>query len=542
MINLQQKKYIGVFGLVGILLSVLFFSGVFTSQNSIPTDAIHRGNSTEPESLDPQIIKSLAEANISRDIFEGLTAEASNGAIIPGVAEKWETSKDQTKWTFFIRKNAKWSNGEPVTANDFVYSFRRALDPKTAAAHSFLLRPILNADKIVKGEEKDISKLGITAINDHTLEIQLEHPIQYLLRLLANHVAYPIHQKTVEAHKNKWTRPENIICNGPYIPTEWVPQSHIKIILNENYWDKDQVKVKTIFYYPTEDRHAELKRFISGEIHTTESIPQDQIEWIEKNMTGSFRNTPFPGIVFYGFNMTIEPFKSNHKLRQALALAIDRNLIADKIIKLSATAAKSWIPDGMETYQPQGFYTKTSQEERERKAIELYKEAGFSETTPLKVEILFNTNDAAKNLSIAIAGMWKKVLGVDVALRSEEWKVFVSSRAEKKFQIIRLSGVADFPIASAFLEVFLSGTGTGNSSGYENPEFDSLVKAGISALSIDEQNKLFAEAEKILLNDLPIIPLYHATTRHLVNPSIQGWMDNFMNVHPSRYLYFSEKK
>jgi oligopeptide transport system substrate-binding protein len=359
--------------------------------------------------------------------------------------------------------------------------------------------------------------------------------VHYLLNILAHHTTYPFPQKIYEQYKAKWTSPSNIICNGPYKLVEHIAQSHIKLVKNDQYWDKKNVKTSTIMYYPTEDSHAELKKFIASEIHTTETIPQDQIEWVEQNMKGSFHSTPYPGVVFYAFNMTVEPFKSNEKLRQALALAIDRSVITDKIAKLGATPAYSWIPKGMGTYKPQdASFASLTQEDREKRAKELFMESGLSPENPPKVEILLKNNNSEKSLAVAIAGMWKKVLNVDAVLHEEEWKVYASNRAEKKFQIIHLDGVADFPVAESLLEIFLSEQ---NTAGYSNPEFDLLVKEAIAAVSTQEQDKAFAKAESMFLTDLPVIPLYHPTKRHLVNPIVQGWIDNFVDIHPSRYLF-----
>jgi oligopeptide transport system substrate-binding protein len=539
MINLQKRKNLGILGLIGLLLIILFFSGVFKAHDAFPTDTIHRGNSTEPIYLDPHLSSSLNESNIQRDLFEGLTAESAAGNIIPGVAERWEISEDQLKWTFFLRKDAKWSNGEPLTAHDFVNGFRRAVDPTTASSFGFLLKPLVWGEKILSGEEKDLTKLGVVAIDDYTLEIELEFPVHHLLTILAHHTTYPFPQKVYEAHKAKWTDPENIISNGPYRLADWVRQTHIKLIKNDHYWDKKNVKTQNIVYYPTEDSHAELKRFIASEIHTTETIPYDQIEWIEQNMQGSLRSTAYPGIVFYAFNMTIEPFKSNLKLRQALALAIDRNLITEKIAKLGAKPAYSWIPKGVGTYKPQdAFFSTLKQEEREAKAKDLFLESGFTLEAPLKIEILLSNSAIEKNLATAIAGMWKKVLNIDVVLHDEEWKTYVANRGEKKFQVIHLNGVADFPVPSAFLEIFLSEK---NTAGYSNTEFDQLVQTGIAEHSMEEQNKLFAEAERRFLSDLPVIPLYYPTKKHLVNTHIQGWLDNFSDIHPSKYLSITIK-
>ena len=506
-------------------------------------DTIHRGNSLEPASLDPNLTYSLAEANIQRDIFEGLTAEAANGAIIPGVAKTWKTSSDQLTWTFHLRKNAKWSNGDPVTAHDFVNGFRRAIDPKTKSSHGFLLRNIRNGDKILKSQEKNISTLGIKALDDYTLEIVLERPTSYFPDLLAHHVTYPFPQKLYDEYQDAWTKPENIICNGPYKLIQWIPHEHIRLVRNEYYWDQDSIKTSNIFYYPTESRSAELWDFFSNKLDTTESIPQDQIEWIQENLKESLRNTAYPGIVYYGFNMAIEPFKSNFKLRKALALSIDRKFIAENIVKLNAIPAYSWIPKGIGNYKPKdAFFASMTQSEREESAKKLFAEAGFSSASHLKLEILFNESDLSKKIAIAIAAMWKNVLGINVVLNHEPWEEYLKKTLEQKFQIAGIGGVAVLPTAKDFLERFMTDSAGENILSYSNSEFDRLVKAGINTDSIYEQNLFFSKAEKIFLQDLPAIPLYHSTTRHLVSPKIQGWIDNFMDVHPSRYLKIIPQK
>ena len=437
------------------------------------------------------------------------------------------------------------SNGAPVTAHDFVNGFRRAIDPKIKSPYGFLLKNIKNGDKILRGQEKNISTFGIQAIDDYTLEIVLERYTPYFPDLLAHHIAYPFPQKTYDDYQDAWTKPENIVCNGPYKLTQWIPHEHIKLVRNEYYWNQDSVKTPNIFYYPTENRSSELWDFFANKLDTTESIPENQIEWIQDNLKDSLRNTTYPGIVYYGFNMTIEPFKSNLKLRQALALAIDRNFITEKIIKLNAIPAYSWVPKGIGNYKPQdAFFASMTQNEREAYAKKLFAEAGFSSADHLKLEILFNENDLAKKTSIKISEMWRNVLGVNTVLRHETWKEYLNRIEKKEFQILRISGVAILPTAKDFLERFITdSSGINNLAGYSNSEFDRLMNAGIKADSLYDQNLFFSQAEKIFLHDLPAIPLYHPTTRHLVSPKIQGWVDNFIDVHPSRYLkIISQKK
>ncbi len=498
---------------------------------------IQRGNGAEPETLDIHKSSGVPEANIQRDLFEGLIAEAADGSLIPGVAWEWRLSDDGLVYTFALRKNARWSNGNPVTAQDFVYAFERALNPETASDYAFILWPIKNAERYSKGKLVKSGELGVKAIDPLTLQITLESPTPYFPGLLTHHMAYPAPQETIETYGRQWTRPGKLISNGAYQLKAWQPQSHIRLEKNPYYHAADTVQTDTVVYQPTEDKNAELKRFRAGELDITEDVPSSQIPWIRKNLAASFHSTPYIGTYYFAFNLLDKPFKDNLKLRKALTLAIDRKLLTGKVTKGGEIPAFGWVPPGIRDYQPQTLEAaKLAQKAREALARKLYAESGYGKGTPLQLELLYNTSDNHKKIAIAVAAMWKKALGVKTRLRNEEWKVYLDSRKKRDFQIIRAGWIGDYNDAYTFLSLFKSDVGEMNPAGYDNPQFDELIHQAETTIDQTQRAKLMQQAESLLLQDLPIMPIYFYTTQHLINPAIKGWQDNVMDVHPSRFL------
>ncbi|MDA1071134.1 MAG: peptide ABC transporter substrate-binding protein [Proteobacteria bacterium] len=499
--------------------------------------AIHLGNGTEPESLDIHQSSGVSEANIQRDLFEGLIAEGPDASLIPGAAESWEISEDGMVYTFHLREDGRWSNGDPVTAGDFVYAFRRGLAPETAAAYAFILYPVLNAEQYVGGEITDPEAVGIRAIDERTLEITLKAPTAYFLDMLTHHMAYPLHQASIEAHPDDWMRPGNLVSNGAYTLAEWAPQSHIRLARNPQYHDAEAVALDEVWYYPTEDVGQELQRYRAGELDVTYDIPADQVAWIEANLAAEYRNFPYLGTYYYVLNTTVAPFADNIPLRQALALAIDREVLTQKITRAGEIPAYSFVPPGVMHYEQQTqAFADWSQEERNAQARELYAEAGYGADTPLQIEILYNTSDNHKKIAIAISAMWKQTLGVETTLRNEEWKVYLSSRDEKNFQVVRAAWIGDYNDANTFLELFVSDAGEMNDPGYDSARYDELVKGGAFETDLAARQAMMEEAERVFLADTPLIPIYFYTTQHMVKPGVEGWIDNIKDVHPSHFL------
>jgi oligopeptide transport system substrate-binding protein len=494
------------------------------------------GNGTEIQTLDPQIGQEISGSNVMRDLFEGLVGEAPNGDLVPGTAESWTVSPDGKTYVFTLRRNARWSNGDPVTAADFAFALRRGADPKTGSTYSFILSPILNADDITAGR-KPPEELGVRAVDDHTLEIELANPTPYFLGLLTHAVTYPVHRATLEKYGSEWTRPGNLVGNGAFTLAEWVVQSHIKLVRNERYWDNEHTKLDEVWYYPTEDINGELQRYRANELDFTYVIPTTQLNWIRANLGKELVIADYLGSYYYGFNLTRPPFKDNLKLRKALALAVNRDVITQQILGAGQKSAFGWVPP-VAHYKPQQMPEASwTQEQREAEAKKLYAEAGYSADKPLRTEIMYNTQEDHRRVAVAIASMWKQVLGVEATLANQEWKVFIDTRNQKKdTQVYRQGWIGDYNDAFTFAELLRSTSGQ-NDEGYANPEYDRLVAASQAEPDLDKRAALLEEAERVLLADQPILPLYYYVTMHLVKPWVGGWQPNIMDRHASKDLY-----
>ncbi|MGD8782943.1 MAG: peptide ABC transporter substrate-binding protein [Thioalkalispiraceae bacterium] len=498
---------------------------------------LHRGNGSEPQSLDPHKSEGVPSANIQRDLYEGLVSEAPNGDLVPGVASDWTISRDGRRYIFSLRKNARWSNGEAVTAHDFVYSWRRIVNPQTGSYYSQTLSPVLNAEQIIKGEKK-VTELGVNALGDHKLEVNLKGPTPYFLGLLTHSSTYPVHRKSIEKHGDRFARAGNLIGNGAFVLKEWAIQSHILLEPNPFYWDNQNTKLEKVYYYPIEDQSSELKRYRAGEIDIAENVPISQMPWLRKNLQQDLHVAPYLGIYYFGYNLTRPPFKAKPQLRQALSMVIDRKILTEKILRTGETPAYSWVPPGVANYQPVEYHWKDwPMDKRIEHAQELYRQAGYSKNKPLDVEIRYNTSENHKKVAIVIASMWKRHLGVNTALYNEEWKVFLANRkAKQKTQVFRSGWIADYNDAFSFAELLHSQHGV-NDTGYNNPEYDALLEK--SAIESDKQKRetLLRQAEALVLEDYPVIPIYYYMSKHLVKPYVGGYQDNIMDHHYSKHLY-----
>ena len=501
-------------------------------------EVLKRGNGAEPKSLDPQIAEGVPEANILLDLFEGLTTHDAEANVIPGLAEKWEVSEDGKTYKFFLRKEAKWSDGQPVKASDVVFAWQRAVNPATGSTYAFLLYPVKNAEKIVTGALKDVNELGVKALDDHTLEVQLETPTPYFLGLLTHQVAAAAPQHVVEKFGKDWTQPEHMVSNGPFKLTGWQGNAQVTLQKSEHYWDKDQVKLDKVIYYPIEDLNAEMKRFRAGELDMTYEVPNAQIKWAKENLASALHIAPWIGTYYYGFNLSKPPFKDNIKLREALTLAIDRQILTEKISEAGEQPAFGFVPplNDYPHYVPD--YAKLSQKERVERAQKAYAEAGYSKDKPLKVELLYNTSENHKKLAIAVAAMWKQTLGVQTELVNQEWKVFLQTRNRKeKTQVFRSGWVGDYNDPNTFLEQFQSTAGL-NDVAFNNPDYDRLLKEAGNENDPAKRFAQLAAAEKLLVDNFSLLPVYNYVAKQLVKPELKGYKENIMNRHPSRYLHW----
>lgn len=518
------------------LLGTCFAACLIHCPLSSAASVLQRGNGAEPETLDFHKSSGVPEANIERDLFEGLVTDDADGKPQPGVAEKWEISSDGKTYTFHLRAEAKWSDGAALTADDFVYAWRRALAPETASDYAFMLWPIVGAEAFSKGTNQDPASIGAKAIDVHTLEVKLNAPTPYFITLLTHHMTYPVPQKVVEKAGKDWTKPENIVSNGAYTLKTWQPQAQITLTKNPNYRRAKDINIDSVVYIPTEDKGSELKRFRAGELDITDDIPNDQTAWVKENLAAALHNSPYIGTYYYALNLQDAAFKDNVKLRRALSLAIDRAILTEKLTQSGEQPAFGWVPavnDYTQQTMPEKSLDKATRLELAKK---LYAESGYSADKPLTLELLYNTSDNHKKLAIAVAAMWKQTLGVQTHLRNEEWKVYLNSRKQKQFQVVRSGWIGDYNDAYSFLSLFKSDVGEMNTAAYHNAEYDKLIHNAENEADANKRRDDLQQAEQILLNDMPIIPVYHYTTQHLVNPKITGWVDNVMDVHPTQYL------
>ncbi len=498
---------------------------------------LHRGNGSEPQSLDPHKSEGVPSANIQRDLFEGLISEAANGDLEPGVAKSWTMSADGRVYTFKLRQDAKWSNGDLVTAYDFVYSWRRIVDPKTGSYYSQTLAPIKNAEAIIQGKARPDS-LGVRALSSTVLKVTLKGPTPYFLGLLTHSSTYPVHRASLQKHGDRFTRPGNLVSNGAYQLSEWAVQSHILLERNPHYWNNAKTQIDRVYFHPVENISSELKRYRAGELDITENVPISQMGWIRENLREELRIAPYLGVYYLGYNLTRAPFKDNLKLRQALSMVINREVLTDKILKTGDLPAYSWVPPGVANYSSIEYDWKSQPfKQRVLEAQRLYQEAGYSKANPFTVELRYNTSENHKKIALVIAAMWKQHLGVKTRLYNEEWKVFLANRkAMKVTQVFRSGWIADYNDAYSFAELLHSQHGV-NDMGYTSAEYDRLLAQSAMQLDQTKRRQILQQAERHLLNDYAFIPIYHYVSKHLVKPYVGGYEDNIMDHHYTRHLF-----
>ncbi len=499
---------------------------------------LHRDNGEEPQTLDPHLADGFASAHILRDLFEGLTSQSPEGRIIPGAAIRWNISRDGKTFTFYLRRDALWSNGDPVTAEDFVYSLRRSADPATASSYAQVLLPIANAAEVLAGDVP-VSELGVVAMDPYTLQIAMRDPTPYFLSLLSHYSTFPVHRASVEAHGPAFSRPGNLVSNGAYTLKNWVIRSSIELVKNENYWDAENVIIDQVIYYPFEDQSTALKRFRRGKLHWTSSVPSNQFQWLQDHYPDELVIGPWLGSYYFGFNLLREPFIENRELRLALALAIDRDLLTEKVTQFGELPSYTLVPPGIRDYvSPLPEWAEWTQEERNEEARRLFEAAGYSEDNPLEFEIRYTNGGNNKKMALAASSLWKQVLGVRATLLNEEQKVFLQNREQKVLtQVFQAGWISDYADAYSFLNLFRSGHQR-NDFGYSNVMYDSLLDEVAAERIPSRRRRLMFETERLLLMDIPFIPLYSYVTKRMVNPRLKGWQSNVLDYHYSKDMYF----
>ena len=506
-----------------------------SGQELSPTQVFRKNNGTEPGTLDPHRAEGVPASNVLRDLFEGLVMEDPSGAYISGAAESWSLSEDAKTYVFKMRENGKWSNGDVVTAEDFVYGLRRSVDPATLSNYSSMLYPIKNARDIVLGKRSS-ETLGVRANGPTTLIIELEEPTPYFLSLLTHSTTYATHRPSVEKFGARFTRPGNLVGNGAFKLEEWRVQSHIKLVRNTEYWDNKNTTLEEVYYYPIDDVNSSFKRYRAQELDFTETVLAEQLPWIRQCLPGDLKISPYFGSYYYGFNNTQPPFKNKPKLRTALSMAVDRNVITDIILGAGQIPAYSLVPSVKTFKAVPANWSQWTQEQRNQEAQRLYSEAGFSKEKPLEVEILYNTSDNHKRIALAIAAMWKQTLGVKTTLRNQEWKVFLETRRLKQgTQVYRAGWIGDYDDPYTFSQL-LHSENEMNHPGYSNKEYDELINLAATKNAGESRLDVLRQAEKAMLEDMPIIPIYFYVSQHLIKPRVSGLEGNVMDHHYSKYV------
>ncbi len=529
--------------IINTVLMAALFGGINVAQAAdVPAGTkladvqqLVKGNGSEPATLDPHKTEGTVESNILRDLFEGLVASGPKGEILPAVAESWET-KDNKHFVFHLRKDAKWSNGDPVTAHDFEFAFKRAVDPKTASPYSWYLEipTILNASEIITGK-KPSDTLGVKAVDDHTFEVQLEKAIPYFVSMLSHTTTYPVPKKVIEKFGDKWTQPDNMVSNGAYALKSWVVNERVEVERNKHYWNDGKTVINNVVYLPIQSTNADLSRYLAGEVDITYQMPIERFKQMKKEKPDELKVTGYVGTYYYTFNTKKKPY-DDARVRTALTYAIDRNVIADKVMGQGQTPAYALVPDFVDGFKPVApEWSKLSQAELDAKAKALLADAGYGPGNPLKFELLYNTDDNHKKVAVAVASMWKK-LGVQVSLVNQEWKTYLDTLKQGQFDVARRGWIADYNEASSMLD--LMQTTHGNNDGkYSNPEFDKLMDSSRDQVDVAARNKLYVQGEEILAKDMPIAPIYQYVTARMVKPFVGGYPANPLDNLYSKDMY-----
>ena len=482
-------------------------------------------NGTEPESLDPGKTSGVPEDNIERQLLEGLVVVGKDGKIAPGVATSWE-NKDFKVWTFKLRDNAKWSNGDPVTAQDFVYSWQRTTDPKTASPYATYLADahVTNAQAIVDGKAKP-DTLGVKAVDPHTLEVTLTEPVPYFVDMLTHSSVLPVHKGTVEKGGEKWTQPGSFVGNGAYTLKEWTVNSKIVLERNKNYWNDAATQINQVEILPIQEETTDVNRFKAGEIDVTaNALPTDMFAQLKTDLGAQVHVDPYLCTYYYEKKKKKAPF-NDPKVRRALSLALDRDVITEKVMQQGQTPAYAFTPPATNDYKANHpEWEKWSKEQRIAEAKKLLNEAGYSDAKPLDVTLLYNTSENHKKVAVAATALWKQSLGfVNVTLDNKEWKTFLDNRKTGNYQFARAGWCADYNEPSSFLNILKSGN-SNNYGKYASADFDAVMAKTLVAGTTNEQRAdLYQQAEVQADKDTPVIPIYHYVSPRLIKPYVEGF-------------------
>ena len=529
------------------ILSITLIFLIGCSENISPVDSgleqqiYHHGNGSEPQGIDPHIVTGVPEHHILISLCEGLTIPNPNptgsDGYIPGTAESWSISDDGKEYIFKLNKNAKWSNGDPVTADDFVWSWKRILTASLGSQYPDMLYYLVGAYEYHNGEIDNFDEVGIKALDSHTLKVNLKNPTPFFIGLLSHYSTWPVHKETVLKHgdiddrNGEWTRPGNFVCNGPFQLKTWELNNKIVVEKNPHYYDASMVRLNEIHYYPVSNVMTEDRMFRAGQLHLTSSMPTQKCPIYIEEKNPNLKIDPYMGTYFYRINTENETL-SDVRVRKALAYSIDRQLLVDKVTQCGQIPAYSFTPPGSNGYQPS-----TEIPYDPVLAKQLLAEAGYSSDNPFpKLEILFNTNEGHRKVALAIQQMWQNELGIQVELVNQDWKVYLSREMVGDFQISRAGWIGDYEDPNTFLDLMRPNRGN-NKTGWENMDFDALVEEANTINDQEKRYELLNEAEKILIDNMPIIPLYTYVRVYQLSSDVKGFNPHILDHHHPKFIY-----
>ncbi|GAB3379917.1 peptide ABC transporter substrate-binding protein [Lysobacter fragariae] len=506
-----------------------------TMSMDVAATTLERGNGPEPSTLDAHRCQEVACGNVLRDLYEGLVTEDARGRLVPGMARSWTVSRDGRTWTFTLRDDLHWSNGDALDAPQVVASFRRAFAPATAAPFGELFDALHNAQAVQAGKVAP-EALGVAAPDARTVVFTLDRsaPLPALLTLP---IAFPVYLPAVATFGAQHTRPGHLVSNGAYRLAAWTPQANLVVERNARFHAVRDVAIERVRFHVTEDAAAELQRFAAGDLHLTEVVPPQPLEALRTRFGSQLRISPYLGAFWLGINVTRPPLRDDPALRRALSLAVDRYKLTRFITGFGEQPAYGIVPPGIAGYTPAATtWASLSQQQREAQARALYRAAGYSTKHPLVIELRYNTSTPHRRMALAVAAMWREVLGAQVRLRNEEWKVFVGNRKQRVItQVFRGGWIADVPDARNFLAAF-GNDGPLNWTGYDDAGFRERLQHADAAKTEAARNAWLHAAEQRLLNMDAVVPLYFYTSKHLVDARVRGFDANALDRHASRWL------
>lgn len=507
-----------------------------------PAQILRYGNTAEPQDLDPQVVTGTPELHVIQSLFEGLVTEDPRDLHpVPGLARAWEVSPDGLTYTFHLRDHLQWSDASPITTDDVLLSWKRMISPRLASQYAYLLyNYVKGARAFHDGVTSDFSSVGFKATDERTIQVTLERPTPFLIKIMANHYAWdplPIRELlrygALDERSTQWTRAGNLVSSGPFMLKEWLPQQRIRVVRNPRYWDAATVRLDEVDFIPTEDLAAEERMFRSGQLDRTQEIPVAKIRTYRSQHPELLHIDPYLGIFYYRCNVTRPPL-NDKRVRRALALAINRESLIRDVTKGDERPAYAVSYPEDAGYTPRAQLAGTVADARR-----LLAEAGHAGGAGMgTLQVLYNTNDNNKEIAEAIQEMWRENLGVQSELVNEEWKVYVDSQHTHNFQIQRAGWIADYEDPHVFLEIWESANGN-NDTLWANPEYDRLLHEALSAPDDGERYEIYQKLDAILVDECPVIPIFYYTRPYLMSPRIRGYWPNLLDDHPFKYIYFA---